>query len=182
MAHTHKQLDAQFLKLLGRRNGPLFRGKVNAFFIAAFCIALQLDDLRAPRLAEKTTGFAQIRFRLWRIHINMLALVCRIHHVRQADSEAAVSAAKPDGHLVGFWKFEVAVDFAHHVQQELVGGIAPVHAAANFSHGERPKVAPLVIQLAVILLKPRLKLKAQEAVFHFIARCVCDGANTEELV
>jgi hypothetical protein len=37
-----------------------------------------------------------------------------------------------------------------------------VHAPADFRHGEGAEVAPLVVQLAVILLKPRLEFKAQQ--------------------
>ena len=182
MAHANEKLYPHFFQLLGARNVAFLSGKMNAPSLAALGIALHLDDLRPPGLAEKSTGLRRLRFGPQRIDKYLLALVRGVHHVRQANREAAMPATKPHRHLVGFGKLEIAVDLAHHVGQEFICRIAPVHAAADFRHGERAKVAALVIQLAVILFKPGLKFKAQQARRHFIGRCIGDGTDPEKRV
>ena len=102
------------------------------------------------------------------------------HEVKSADGETGMTAAEPDGETVLLGKFEIAMDLAHHVQQELVRRIATVHGAADFGGRERADISALVVKLAVVVFEPALELEAELACFRLVLHHVRDGTNAEE--
>ena len=111
-----------------------------------------------------------------------MASAAAAHQVQHRDREAAVPATESDSHDILLGKTEIAVDFAHHVHHHLVGGMAPVHAAIQFTHRDGANALSGVVHLGVVGFQPRLELEAVEPTFHLIGQHVGDRSNSEKRV
>src|SRR4029079_877617 len=82
----------------------------------------------------------------------------------------------------GLGKSEIAVNLAHHVDQELVRRIAAMHGAADFGCRERTKIAALVVELAIIPFQPMFELKTGETGIDLIGDAIGDRTDAEERI
>ena len=155
---------------------------MQARFVATLGMAHHFDDLGAPALAEEAGGLGQIGFGRRRVDVDMLRRIVDGQDMQGADGEAGMAAAQAHRHAVRFRELEIAVDLPHHVEEELVGRIAAMHRAADFRRRERPEIAAVVVELAVVLFQPVLELEADQAAVGLVAGHVGDRADAEKRI
>ena len=182
MSDTKKDLYPHAFKNVRAGDSPFFLGEVNAVLIAIARITHHLDDLGTPTLPEEARCSCQFGFRRWRVDIDVLRGVVGCQEVQSAHGKAGMAPAKANSEAVGVWKFEVAVDFPHHVEKELVCRIAAMHRTTNFGSRKVADVAPSVIQFTVVLLQPMLELEPKHAAVRLVACHVGYRADAKEWV
>jgi hypothetical protein len=74
------------------------------------------------------------------------------------------------------------MDGLHHVEHDLVGRIAAMHAPLDFAGRERATVAATIVELAVAGFQPVLEIETQHAPLSLVHRHVRDGAHPEERI
>lgn len=79
------------------------------------------------------------------------------------DREATMPATQSHGHQILFAKFEVLIDGAHQIREDLVRRIASMHVACDFSRRKWTEVVALVVELAVVGLQPGIKFDAPQS-------------------
>ena len=182
VAHADKQRDAQLRQSIGRGYRPLAVGENHVFVLAAGGEALQFEDLRAPALAEKPARPGRRRFRGRRVHEDLLIGAIRVHQMHDGDGKSAVSAAETERHGIVLRKPEIAMDMAHHIHKNGVGGITAVHGAPDFGAGERSQIVALVVSFAVGLFQPAIEGETIAAPVKLVFHHVGDRADAEKRI
>ena len=100
--------------------------------------------------------------------------------MKRRDSKTRMSATQSHSHAVGLRETEIPMDLPHHVENEFVGGITPVHGMGNFRHRVGADVFAPVVALAIIFFQPMFKGKADASRIDFVGGTIGDGANTKE--
>ena len=181
VANSDKELDAHAEHFLRSRNLAFTATEMHSSLVPVFREFLEFKELHPPRLPERAALLRGYGFRFGCIDKNV-ASAAAAHQVQHRDREAAVPATESDSHNILLGETEIAVDFAHHVHHHLVGGMAPMHAAIQFTHRDGANALSGVVHLGVVGFQPRLELEAVEPTFHLIGQHVGDRSNSEKRV
>ncbi len=127
VTNTNEERNVQGFKLISAWDRSFTIGEDDLVRVAVVCKPLQLQDLRAPALTEKSAGPGVIRFRFRCVDKELLTLKVRVHQVHDGNREAAVPTTQADSNLIGIRETEIAVDVVHHVEKDGIRRVAAVH-------------------------------------------------------